>query len=126
MITYHSFAFTRLGVGSEFRDFYPISEDDFTDSVNSSIEYTRGHAIDYMDTAGLWDSDKAAGRGGIMRIKSISTFDPRNFIPEPFKSEWGATIRKNEVQLIRKKRGAYAQYMYYNMFPPRTVLQYVS
>lgn len=118
-ITYHSFAYARhnspLSSYSSARAVFPISEFRYNGQT-----YMRGHCIDFLDTHGLSENSKV-GSGTI--IESISTLDPRNYVPEPRNPSpyWGETLRKNLVGEIRQEEGGcYAQYMYYGLTPLRT------
>ncbi len=114
--TQHSFAYTRKDLRNDYlrKNVVPV---DFPG-------YMCGHCIDFLDTQGISEISicpKAKGRQ-IINIESISTLDPRNYIPEPLRPTpyWGETARRDFVSQIRQNEGAYAQYMYYMFVPPRT------
>lgn len=100
-VTTYSFAHTKSGSGPKDRT-YPMTNNDYKvlDYDYASKRYNshvRGHLIDHQDTI--------LGRG------TLSTYDPRNYIPEPPEYEWGLGIRRLKVAELRKQRGggAYAQ-----------------
>ncbi len=72
-------------------------------------QHVRGHIIDHKDTIqenstrSLW-----------------STYDARNYIPEPPDYDWGLGIRKAKVAEIRGDKGAYSQFMEYGDDPDFT------
>ena len=104
-ITTYSFAQTKTGVGPKNRDF-PMSTKDYqvTGYNYSGKKYKshiRGHLIDHQDT--------------ILHQETKSTYDFRNFIPEPPEYEWGLGFRRLKVDQLRKQPGggAYAQFNTY-------------
>jgi hypothetical protein len=111
--TQHSFAYTRKDLKNDnLRDTYPV---DFPN-------YMCGHCIDFLDTHGISELSTCPGGRGSVIVDSISTLDPRNYIPEPILPTpyWGETARRDLVKEIRQKGGTYAQYMYYFFAPPTT------
>src|SRR5262249_17478603 len=77
-VTHHSFAYTRqnspLSDKHPARHIYPFGQFSL-----KGVSYMNGHCIDFMDTFGLTEKSYMKG---ITIIESISTFDPRNYIPE--------------------------------------------
>jgi len=63
-----------------------------------------GHCIDHADTI-------EAG------LTPYSSYDKRNFIPEPPHSDWGGILRRDVVRRLRKIHGAYMQLPYYEPTP---------
>ncbi len=110
-VTHQSFAYTRqnspLNGDHPARDVYPIPQ--FTLNGQS---YMRGHCIDFVDTWGLTERSRVSG---MTIVECVSTLDPRNYVPEPLNpsGRWGAELRNNLVETIRKNNGCYSQYMYY-------------
>ncbi len=114
--THHAFTYTRNPpLNNEYaRNTYPINADGYKIGTQT---YVRGHLIDFCDTMNLEDEEMVAG-GTI--DQTISTLDPRNYHPEPPRSHWGLSLRKDLVRSIRVLRGCYAQYMYYSETPLAT------
>ena len=120
--TQHSFAYTRNNLSNDgLRKTYPVA----------FPGYWCGHCIDFLDTQGISEISKCQNGHTTTHattvIESISTLDPRNYIPEPDKDSkgrdiayWSRTARTQLVEKIRKVNGAYAQYMYYSFSPKRT------
>lgn len=111
--TQHSFAYTRKDLNNDgLRGTYPID----------LPGYVCGHCIDFLDTQGISEISTCPGGYGSIIVESISTLDPRNYIPEPDKPRgyWGLTARRDFVKQIRQEGGTYAQYMYYFFAPPTT------
>ncbi len=117
-VTHHAYAYTRqdspIHPKHPARTVYPITQFEF-----GTETYMRGHCIDCIDTFGLTDKSRVKG---MTIIESISTFDPRNYIPELMvpTNNWGKEVRCNLVMDIRKTGGCYAQYMYYGHTYTRT------
>jgi len=114
-ITHHSFSYTRNPpLHNEYaRSAFPIN----AEAYRYGSLYTRGHCIDFADTQGINNSQMFASN---TVDYTISTFDPRNYIPEPPRTHWGISLRKELVRTIREQKGCYAQYMYYPFVPART------
>ncbi len=82
---------------------YRVSNYDYDTKKYSA--HVRGHLIDHQDS--------------ILGVQNISTYDPRNYIPEPPEYEWGLGIRRLKVAELRKQPGggAYAQMNVYPITP---------
>ncbi len=115
-ITHHSFAYTRTPpLRNDYaREVFPINQDAYKCDGRT---YDRGHCIDFADTQGLTNVEMVASDS---IDPTISTLDPRNYIPEPPKTHWGRSLRNNLVRDIRNEKGNYAQYVYYPFQSKRT------
>ena len=49
-----------------------------------------------------------------------STFDKKNYVPEPGDGYWGENLRNHYVDSIRARNGCYIQYPYYDSLPRLT------
>lgn len=113
-VTTYSFAHTKNSSGPDKRA-YPMSSEDF---IVPGYDYSRtrykghvrGHLIDHQDT--------------IMEHSKVywSTYDARNYVPEPPEYEWGLGIRRLKVKKLREKGEgrAYAQFSRYSDTPLKT------
>lgn len=87
---------SELGANNAFK----VPEFNYKRGKKCSKSHMKGHLIDHRDT--------------IVRSRGIlSTYDYRNFIPEPPDGEWGKNIRRLKVGEIRAQQGAYAQQCFY-------------
>jgi hypothetical protein len=106
-VTTYSFAHTKPSNTIDRK--YPMKEGDYRvpgyDYSNKKYSrHVQGHLIDHIDS--------------IQQGPSSSTYDARNYVPEPPEYEWGLGVRRCKVSVLRKQRGggAYAQY---NVYPER-------
>ena len=115
-MTHHSFAHTRTPPlhNEQARNNFPINESGFKWNGQT---FVRGHCIDFCDTTGL-SNQRMVARSEINPL--ISTLDPRNYCPEPPRTHWGLSLRKELVANIRSRNGSYAQYLYYPKDPEAT------
>lgn len=114
-VTAYSFAHTKNGEEPKRR--YPMSKGSYCvpgfnyQAARYKKEHVKGHLIDHKDT--------------IMTTSSVdwSTYDARNYIPEPPEYEWGLGLRRLAVKKIRDRGdgGAYAQLTCYSDNPKITV-----
>ena len=108
--TSYSFGQTKPGTGPAKRT-YPMTSAHFKVPGYDYSEkkykgHVRGHLIDHQDS--------------ILDKTTVSTYDHRNFVPEPPEYEWGLGFRRVKVNELRKKPGggAYAQL---NMYSARSL-----
>ena len=107
-VTTYSFGQTKNGSGPSKRTF-PMTLDDFhvngyDYSGKKYRQHVRGHLLDHQDS--------------ILGVPTISTYDARNFVPEPPEYEWGLGFRRLKVQELRNSGGgAYAQLNCYSDRP---------
>jgi hypothetical protein len=107
-VTTYSFGQTKKGAGPSKRT-YPMTLDDFRVigydySGKKYRQHVRGHLIDHQDS--------------ILGVPTVSTYDSRNFVPEPPVYEWGLGFRRLKVQELRNSGGgAYAQFNSYSDKP---------
>ncbi|MBS0185697.1 MAG: hypothetical protein JSS34_05080 [Proteobacteria bacterium] len=115
-VTHHSFAYTRTPPlqNRYARDNFPINSSGFK---WNGLTFDRGHCIDFCDTMNL-TNQKMVSPNEIN--PSISTLDPRNYTPEPPRTHWGRSLRKELVGAIRSQKGCYSQYLYYPETPHTT------
>ncbi len=115
-VNVQSFAHTRTKTfDPEARSYPMLPRRDYVvrgfdyEAVGKTKYHMPGHCIDHADT--LEVGPKA----------SYSTFDRRNYIPEPPKSYWGLYIRNPLSRKIRKAKGGYLQFPYYANVLKKTV-----
>lgn len=109
-VTTYSFGHTKKGKGPDRK--FPMRGADYRvpgyDYTNKKYKaHVRGHLIDHQDT--------------IRQNQNSSTYDRRNYVPEPPQYEWGLGFRNQKVAALRNHQhcGAYAQMNVY----PETPLQ---
>ncbi|MDB6095834.1 MAG: hypothetical protein JWM09_112 [Francisellaceae bacterium] len=114
-INYQSFAHTRArSFNAEARKYPMFPRKDYVipefnyEALGRTKYHMPGHCIDHADTLEIGDKT------------SYSTFDKRNFIPEPPNSYWGRYIRNPLTKEIRSNQGAYLQFPYYGNNPLKT------
>lgn len=107
--TTYSFGHTKNGRGPNNRT-YPMTSSDYRvrgyDYASKKYKsHVRGHLIDHQDT--------------ILGKPTLSTYDARNYVPEPPIYEWGLGFRRLKIGELRKQRGggAYAQMNTYSDTP---------
>lgn len=109
-VTWQSFSHTRAGKSPPRK--FPMTARHYTvkdfeyDDAKSHI---RGHCIDHQDTMLVGPQ------------KFYSTFDCRNYIPEPHYKYWGLTMRRLITAEIRKNNNAYMQFVHYPQTPYITI-----
>ena len=110
-VTTYSFAHTKPS--NEIDRKYPMKEGDYRvpgyNYTNKKYKrHVQGHLIDHIDT--------------IHQGSNSSTYDARNYVPEPPQYEWGLGYRRCKVGVLRKQPGggAYAQYNVYPEHPIKT------
>ena len=107
-VTTYSFGHTKNGKGPGNRA-YPVNLNNFRvdgyDYADKKYkQHVRGHLIDHQDS--------------IIGVPTISTYDFRNYVPEPPQYEWGLGFRRLKVQELRNSGGgAYAQFNSYSDKP---------
>lgn len=83
---------------------------DFAYNEHQYSSHVKGHMIDHADTICVGQREY------------WSTYDRRNYTPEPPDYDWGLGIRNLKVKDLRKNGGgAYAQLNYYTDTPDKTV-----
>ncbi|MAZ77503.1 MAG: hypothetical protein CMF39_02375 [Legionellaceae bacterium] len=105
-VTTFGFAHTRKTKEPKSRR-YPMTQDQYRVPGYAYQEHdfsahVRGHIIDHKDTI------REVGLSS-----AWSTYDGRNYVPEPPDYAWGQGVRKQKVAEVRKKFAAYSQFMEY-------------
>jgi hypothetical protein len=113
-VTHYSFAHTRRGKDPQRS--YPMGQNDFRvpgfNYANADFNsHVKGHLIDHKDTMQIGPT------------ATWSTYDLRNYIPEPPEYEWGLKIRNQQVGALRRmpSQTAYAQIVLYPGKPLLTI-----